>query len=699
MSNLVAQSADLLAVTTTTYDQTKTNLLGNVAQRTILGNVGLSTCPVQFMDVFTDTGGDVPYAGHMTDTGKVYFMTAPVAGLARIILYNLNLSTGAYSYVGKLAVTLPNLAATTHVLHGIEVDESNPADIHVMWVTTGSVLINGGCFVTHQLSVADFVPSGFATLPMATAGTNQKAVYLLQDPANCGAGQLNTASAAVSMNDAALQALVHNGVSATHQYYIYNYSATLTIPAISCTTPIATPGVVNATSHGFNAGDQVQFAVTGGALPTGLVAGTTYFVIAAGLGASVFEVSATSGGAAINFTGTSTGTQTVFRSFGICTTGFALKTGNLPALAGVLLTTCSEEDATPLHTTNLGFLCIFFATTTNLYMGRMSDLTSGVTTWPTLVTANLLGAGTVSTTPTASAAYWSSVFDRAIFITNTTKFIAKKMINNLVEAEFGVLNRDYLEGVVGIGVTKLTGFGLVTNTNFAIKAGWLVLVGSTVGQRGGLILNTGADAVLDSTMIISKVITLSELSLLSQAYVSSCQIDEATPCQVFYRTSGFGTAAGGWIALPDSLLFPASTYATQIQLKLKFEMTYEYTNNPQLICEMGVISTPINAVSPNWAPDNDNTTQGLGSPSYVSFVLKSAYPVSVPTLYDKVYDTSANLIFSANSVTNAGSYNYSTDGGTTWLALGTIPNTVGTRVRISVTPVPGGLSYASRRES
>jgi hypothetical protein len=76
------------------------------------------------------------------------------------------------------------------------------------------------------------------------------------------------------------------------------------------TTPIASPGVVNWTAHGFAAGQPVYLTVSGGSLPTGLSTTGLFFVIAAGLTANAFEVASTVGGTAINFTGTSTGTQT-----------------------------------------------------------------------------------------------------------------------------------------------------------------------------------------------------------------------------------------------------------------------------------------------------------------------------------------------------------------------------------------------------
>ena len=73
------------------------------------------------------------------------------------------------------------------------------------------------------------------------------------------------------------------------------------------TLTIASPGVINWTAHGQVAGTPVSFAPTG-ALPTGLVAGATYYVLSPTPNA--FNVSATVGGAAIALTGSQSGVHT-----------------------------------------------------------------------------------------------------------------------------------------------------------------------------------------------------------------------------------------------------------------------------------------------------------------------------------------------------------------------------------------------------
>ncbi len=77
------------------------------------------------------------------------------------------------------------------------------------------------------------------------------------------------------------------------------------------TITIATPGVVTWTGHGFSAGKRLRFSTTG-ALPTGLVAGTSYYLVTPLT--NTFQVSATLGGAAINTTGSQSGVHTCVAS-------------------------------------------------------------------------------------------------------------------------------------------------------------------------------------------------------------------------------------------------------------------------------------------------------------------------------------------------------------------------------------------------
>lgn len=80
------------------------------------------------------------------------------------------------------------------------------------------------------------------------------------------------------------------------------------VKAATVTITIASPGVISWTAHGLAVDTPVKFTTTG-ALPTGLTAGTTYYVKTV-LSADTFTVSATPGGSVINTSSTQSGVHT-----------------------------------------------------------------------------------------------------------------------------------------------------------------------------------------------------------------------------------------------------------------------------------------------------------------------------------------------------------------------------------------------------
>jgi hypothetical protein len=80
------------------------------------------------------------------------------------------------------------------------------------------------------------------------------------------------------------------------------------VKSATVTITVASPGVITWAAHGLAANTPVEFSTTG-ALPTGLVAGTTYYVKTV-LDADTFTVSATPGGTVINTSSTQSGTHT-----------------------------------------------------------------------------------------------------------------------------------------------------------------------------------------------------------------------------------------------------------------------------------------------------------------------------------------------------------------------------------------------------
>lgn len=95
---------------------------------------------------------------------------------------------------------------------------------------------------------------------------------------------------------------------------LWDSAGTLTLEAdywlnSTVTITIATPGVVTWTAHGLSNGDSIVLSTTG-ALPTGLTAGTTYYLV--NKAADTFQLAATVGGTAINTSGTQSGVHTAY---------------------------------------------------------------------------------------------------------------------------------------------------------------------------------------------------------------------------------------------------------------------------------------------------------------------------------------------------------------------------------------------------
>lgn len=677
--------SDLLSSVGGTYDQTRTTIQGRVSSKTIGGKPVLGPPLTKFIDVFTDSAQTPTGTVYCTDNGRLFVLGALSNGTTYdslpIMLYDFNLTTGAYAYVGRINVEVPNLAATVTTVRSLKAIDTGNTGWKLFLATTATVTINGGLFLINNIDKADFSIASPPTIPMAT-GNNQKATYLLQDPSNIGTGQLNIASVGSVLDIANNRIYVHNGTAGTHQYFVYstNTSPTWTSNAVTIDD---TTDVINDTGHsyGVNAPVVVTNLVGGAGLTNNLV----YFVRNPIAGVS-YQLSLTSGGAVVNIT--SAGTAVIGRAWGTTGSNWIHKTGNLPALTGTLLSNDSEDRAVPVAAPlNGGVLngnaCAFLATTSNLYLGLLSELTSGATTWPSLTTSNIVGAVNEITSPTAAIASWSDTLDAATYTTNISKFITKQVVNNIIQTNAGELNTQYYEGFV----LDTVNLGLVTVIGMDNAAGWLFAAGSTVGQRGIIAVDYRSDQRYDHSYIVTKV--LNNPNGLLRFFTSWEQLWESTGnIKLQYRTSGFGSISGGWIDLSSYQDLAASVIGSnQIQFKILFNIQSEGSSSPAQVNELLIGLDANNSISDNWEFSDDFSDNGV--PSRTTFRLKLAYQSAVPTLYYRAYDLSDALIVNNNSVTDAAKFEYSTDNGTVWNPLGTIPNVVGTLVRYSFTSPPG----------
>lgn len=678
--------ADLNSVLSLSYDKTKTSLFGRVNQKQIEGVDVLGPPLNRFVDVFTDTTLIGAVQGMaVTNNGRIFVMNAENAGLVDCAMYEFNATTGSYAYVGRIRFALPDFATTTHTYRSIRVFDDGTTGWKIFLTTTGSVLVNGGTFMVNSINRSDFVQVGFPTVPFAS-GNDQKAVYFLQEPGFLGAAHLQTASVGSSMLSVGKRLLVHAGLAASHQFWSYDFNAAPQYPTFAVTGTDAS-NIISHAGHSFVVGDQVVFhALTGGA---GLVVGTVYFVtnIVAGVSYQLATTAANAGtGTAINFT-SDISAATIGRAFGISSNMFQFKTGILPAVTGALLATDSEKIVTPAHSALAGEQCIFFATASALYMGKLSELTAGATTWPSLVTANVLGPVGEYLAPTLIMATWSEGLDAAVFLTNTNLFVVKKLVNNSYVTVFGGANNRNLEGITPEAVE----LQMLTVNSIDTYQGWLAVLGSATGQRGVYLCDLRSDFAFDYSYVISKVIS-KKVDVINFVTTVDKLYDWTGSLCMMIRFEGFDDADGFWAEIPFSEL---GNYAggPEFQLKILWKTLGLDTSIHAQVHDAIVGYSASNESSDRWEFSYDDSDPA--TPSRVAFRLSEAYPENVKDLRFVAIDVNDSSVVNHTTSGNPSNFKYSTDGGVSWnnvsvtLGVTNIPNVVGTLLRYEFSSQPG----------
>jgi hypothetical protein len=379
---------------------------------------------------------------------------------------------------------------------------------------------------------------------------------------------------------------------------------------------------------------------------------------------------------------------------GITFNFFVLKTGTFTGLAGTILLLNCQNVSVPAHGSNSGSECYFIGTTTNGHLFKTSEITAAVTSFPSMTTTLLTGLVTDNIVQTPTHTRYSTSLDCILVFVNG-KFYAKRFDTSAYSYAFGCTQTQILEGNLG----KMIDFGCVAMSGFSQNAGTVVMIPSTVGQRAAILADVMSHTDLDNSYVVSKVFDTPDSQWKAYNLIDSIR-GLSSGTKVFYRTSGFGVITGGWIALPDDKDMSAIVSSPQIQFKITYYINKNASAAYAQIEEAHFSFLSNNGMSENWEPQWKQTSDGI--PGYVAFRLKKAYNTSVPQLFVRGYDTAtpvANQTHSKNTTANAADFSYSTNTGSTWNPLGTIPNTVGTLVRLALASPPVIETRFSIRES
>lgn len=627
------------------------------------------------------------------------FQTARIAVGARIGFGTTDPTAVTTWYeIGAIASdTSLTLTAAANISAGPYVIE----EIRISIACTNATLYNGGIHLIKGLNYGTFT-SGGTTIVEATTTDNLRASYLLRDKANL--------------------------------------TATLTNGSAN----------IGATAHGFVAGDLVSFSTTG-SMATILV-NTTYYVIATGLTADVFQVSATLGGGALT-SGAVSGVHTVYSgnlnigmgiavdesslsntnvdccflnsdnattvritkfnlraaltvSGGISVSAYTLKTLGLTTV-GTVQQVGNARIFSVGHGAASGIKSLYFVTSSRVYRCTFADITSNSATWLSdFMLEN--PPGTITTNLATSAMLqvdYSSSIDRLLISTTLAgkqgTYVAKyDTASPQFEKIFGQQsNRTKLTTTAaGASDAFFPSAALTMWTEGGILFAMPNVVTTGLNWLG--VLYIGADAYYANETgqyVITPKLATPNISAFYRVYTHTNQYTgdfnlgyTPEPIRVFYRTADIDDDSGAWTETISGDLSGASP-GTHIQFKIQFDVMGE-------LCIPRRVYSIACTYEDGGSDSQDShylSSADFSDKNTKTFAWKHsvAFGYAVPTLRIRLYNAITDgILDDDDSVTQTGTWQRSTDSGSNWVTYSTTDKSNNTTfIRFTPASIPDNV--------
>lgn len=245
--------------------------------------------------------------GTVTTFDAVEFRTPiAVGGLILSGVYPIDVVLGATSYRISASALATSTRATATITGATQ---ANPCVVtaNSHGFSNGDLIYISGVVGMTEINNRLFTAASVAANTFELTGVNSTAytAYSSGGLASPSAVPFFTTTAGSPFVTVTIQ---DHGVSAGASV-VLPISTTLCSSVVTMT--IASPGVVTwfTGTHGMTGGESIVFTTTG-ALPTGVTAGATYYVLAAGITTTTFRFSSTPGGSAVNTSGVQSGIHT-----------------------------------------------------------------------------------------------------------------------------------------------------------------------------------------------------------------------------------------------------------------------------------------------------------------------------------------------------------------------------------------------------
>ena len=563
---------------------------------------------------------------------------------------------------------------------------------------TNATLYNGGIHLIKGLNYGTFSLGG-TTISEATTIDNIRASYLLRD-----------------------------------------------FPNLTVTIPAQTPAVITGSNHGYVAGDLVSFSTTG--TLTGPTVNTTFYVIATGLTANNFQISATLGGAAVGCT-VSSGTHTLYSGLlnigmgmavddfvdntqhdvyvlnsdnatttrihkfniraaltvvgGVSTSAWSYKTLGVSTV-GTVQQTGNGRIFTVGHGPASGSKSLFFTTATRIYRCTLSSVTAGSSNW--LSDSMIENPPGTTTTNLATNAFvqldYSSVLDRLLISTTLAgrhgTYVAQYDPSSpQFEKIFGQINNRTKLTTSTIG--SVDGIFSPAALTMWTEGGLLFAIPNitTSGLNWLAVLPIGADAYYagsSNQKIITPKLPTTNASNLYRVYVHTNHYAgdfilgyTPEPIKIFYRTSGIDDNSGAWTETISGDL-TSITPSDYIQFMLYIDILGEFCVPKKIYSVCCVYED--GSQDSHYEP---SLTYSSAQNRQFAWRQIVSWNSIIPNLRLQIFNTSNGFSVLDDNITDSdsGTWEYSTNG-VTWNSWNSSQDVVGNYIRYTATTLPNNIT-------
>jgi hypothetical protein len=674
------------------YDQNKTNLGSLIRQYSGATTEDFYAGPARIgiarpMEAPTAIPGIYPHIVRKTDTIDWIFLAdnATAAATRRVVMYEFNKETSTYSWMGFITLTFPT--ATNHTIRALRMVND--------YYTTGTVSVagtavtgTGTLFQTDRMCVGSRIgfgstnPENITTWYEITAIGSNTSITIDSTAGTIGGGTPYVIQDLIALVTTTNATTTNGGLYIAKGLRIENFNSVgTTIPAAVSTDNIRAVYWLSETTT-------TAITTAAGCGLQNRVAWNNQRCHIMILGVRLFT---------FNFR------APLSLTAGKDLSAFLLATG-VQAVTGTPSQANNGRIGTLQHGIAAGIESFYFTTTTRVIRVPVANITNGSTTF--------IADQMVETPPGTSTSYSASgalssveidtALDRLIIMSSGSggarsyitdyKLDASPFLHiflcddKQLDASFseGAPHPAILQAIFSVwsenGILHLARLGVtnITNQMYSLP------IGSHQSYAFGA----------NQQLLITPRIDLSDANKLYNFNPNNIQrlgTDTFSlplePFKMYYRTSGISDNTGGWILMDQSGDL-TGVMATQIQFAFAFKV-------------IGTLCIPARIMGYNLTYE-DNNTDSHYEPSVANssipnriFAYRQAtlWGGTIPNLRIRLYNASSGaLLIDDNTLSpTLGTFQYSTNNGSTWLAWSNSSDIVGNYIRYTATSLPAGV--------